>query len=175
MKIHSNNPEAFQGIYDKTFHIIVKVAYHITLDADVAEDICQEAFIRFYHRTVPFPSEDQARYWLIRVAKNLSFNYYKRKKRERSALERYSFEPKPHQHNGEELLMRSETEQLVHRAVEQLPNSLRSVIVLKEYGNLSYREIGKVLHITENNVKVRVHRARNMLGTLLKEEEARVL
>jgi len=47
--------------------------------------------------------------------------------------------------------------------------------VLKEYGNLSYREIGKVLHITENNVKVRVHRARNMLGTLLKEEEAHVL
>ncbi|MFW5712777.1 MAG: RNA polymerase sigma factor [Spirochaetota bacterium] len=175
MKIYSNDPEAFQAVYDKTFNAIVRVAYHITLDADVAEDICQEAFIRFYHRTIPFPSEDQARYWLIRVAKNLSFNYYKRKKRERSVLERYSFEPKPHERNGEELLMRSETEKLVHRAVERLPESLRSVIVLKEYGNLSYYEIGKVLHITENNVKVRVHRARNMLGTLLKEEEAHVL
>src|SRR6056297_1928219 len=175
MKISSSDPDSFQSVYENTFPVIVRVAYHITLDVEVAEDICQEAFIRFYHRPVPFPSEDQARYWLIRVAKNLSFNYYKRKKREKSALERYSYEPKAHERNGEEMLLRSETEKIVHRAVERLPHSLRSVIVLKEYGNLSYREIGKVLHITENNVKVRVHRARNMLGTLLKEEEAHVL
>lgn len=174
MKISSNEPDAFQGVYESTFPVIVRVAYHITLDLEVAEDICQEAFIRFYHRSLPFPSEEQARYWLIRVAKNLAFNYYKRKKREKVALEKFLFEPKQHTRSGEELLMRTETELMVHRALERLPEGLKSVIVLKEYGDLSYREIGKVLHITENNVKVRVHRARNMLGMLLKEEEAHV-
>jgi RNA polymerase sigma-70 factor (ECF subfamily) len=174
MKISSNDPDVFQKIYENTFPVLVRVAYHITLDLEVAEDICQEAYIRFYHRTVPFPSEEQARYWLIRVAKNLAFNYYKRKKREKVALEKYLFEPKQGPRSGEELLMRSETEQMVHRALDRLPANLKSVLILKEYGDLSYREIGKILHITENNVKVRVHRARNMLGMLLKEEEAHV-
>ena len=175
MKISSSDPDSFQSVYENTFPVIVRVAYHITLDVEVAEDICQEAFIRFYHRPVPFPSEDQARYWLIRVAKNLAFNYYKRKKREKAALEKFSHEPKQHTRSGEEMVMRNETEILVQKALDRLPSSLKSVIVLKEYGNLSYREIGRILHITENNVKVRVHRARNMLGMLLKEEEAHVL
>jgi len=175
MKIYSNDPEAFQSVYGQVFPIIVRVTYHITQDMEVAEDICQEAFIRFYNRSMPFPSEDQARYWLIRVSKNLAFNYYKRRKREKSALEKYAHELKHHLRNGEENVMRSETERMVQEALEKLPEKLRSVIVLKEYGNLSYREIGRILHITENNVKVRVHRARNILETLLRKEEAHVL
>lgn len=175
MKIFSNDPAAFKRVYEQSFPILVRVSYHITLDIEVAEDICQETFIRFHHRSLPFPSEDQARFWLIRVAKNLSYNYYKRRKRERSALEKYYFEPKPQPRSGEETVLKDETEKLVQRVLEQLPENLRSVLILKEYGNLSYREIGKVLHITENNVKVRVHRARNQLGSLLREEEAHVL
>jgi len=175
MKIFSNDPEAFQTVYGQTFPIIVRVAYHITLDIEVAEDICQEAFIRFYNRSLPFPSEDQAKYWLIRVTKNLSFNYYKRRKRERNALEKYTHESRQRPRSGEEVVIRGETEKLVQEALAKLPPKLRSVIILKEYGNLSYREIGSILHITETNVKVRVHRARNALETLLKEEEAHVL
>lgn len=175
MKIYSNDPEAFQSVYGHVFPIIVRVTYHITQDMEVAEDICQEAFIRFYNRSMPFPTEDQARYWLIRVSKNLAFNYYKRRKREKSALEKYAHELKHHLRNGEENVMRSETERMVQEALEKLPEKLRSVIILKEYGNLSYREIGRILHITENNVKVRVHRARNALESLLRKEEAHVL
>ncbi len=175
MKIFSNDPEAFKSVYGQTFPIIVRVAYHITQDIEVAEDICQEAFIRFYNRSLPFPSEEQARYWLIRVTKNLAFNFYKRRKREKSALEKYSHEAKNYLRTGEETVMRIETEKIVHKALDKLPPKLRSVIILKEYGNLSYREIAAVLHITENNVKVRVHRARTVLETLLKEEEAHVL
>ena len=175
MKIYSNDPEAFQSVYRHVFPIIVRITYHITKDMEVAEDICQEAFIRFYNRTLPFPTEDQARYWLIRVSKNLAFNYYKRRKREKSALEKYARELKHHQRNGEEIVMRGETERMVHEALDKLPEKLRSVIILKEYGNLSYREIGSVLHITENNVKVRVHRARNLLETFLRKEEVHVL
>jgi len=175
MKIFSNDPDSFKTVYGQSFPIIVRVAYHITLDIEVAEDICQEAFIRFYNRSISFPSEDQARYWLIRVTKNLAFNYYKRRKREKNALEKYSHENTQHSTNGEEDVMRSETEKIIHNALDKLPPKLRSVLVLKEYGNLSYREIGRILHITENNVKVRVHRARIILETLLKEEEIHVL
>ena len=174
MKVYSDDPETFDAVYAEAFPLLMKVSFHITLDAGIAEDICQEAFIRFYHRTLPFPSRDQARYWLIRVAKNLSFNYYNRSKRERKAMEDYVRQPQPHTATGEELLLFGETEKLVHRAVRALPEKLRSPLVLKEYGELPYRDIARILRISEGNVKVRIHRARSRLAEELSEEEIHV-
>ncbi|TFG83642.1 MAG: RNA polymerase subunit sigma-24, partial [Spirochaetales bacterium] len=50
----------------------------------------------------------------------------------------------------------------------------KTVLVLKEYGGLNYKEIGKVLGITEGNVKVRVFRAREALATLMREDSGDV-
>lgn len=177
MKIHSDDPEAFRLVYEKVFSTVLKVSYNITMDMDVSEDICQEAFIRFYHHTTPFPSEDQAKYWLIRVVKNLSLNYFKRRKRERKAVENFTSQASQSStdtETGEELLLRSETERLVQKAVSRLPKNLKSALVLKEYGGLTYKEIAKVLHITENNVKVRVYRARSRLEKFIEEDDVHV-
>ncbi|NLA92442.1 MAG: RNA polymerase sigma factor, partial [Spirochaetales bacterium] len=65
----------------------------------------------------------------------------------------------------------SETKNLVREAVEKLPEKLKSVLVLKEYADLNYKQIGKILRIPESNVKVRVHRARKMLESMLDREE----
>lgn len=177
MKIHSEDPEEFNLVYENVFPTVLKVSYGITMDMDISEDICQEAFIRFYHHTSPFPSEDQAKYWLIRVVKNLSFNYFKKKKREKKAVENFSVHASQstvESETGEDVLIKSETEKIVQKAVACLPDKLKSVIVLKEYGGLSYKEIGKMLHITENNVKIRVYRARTQLEKYIEEEDVYV-
>jgi RNA polymerase sigma-70 factor (ECF subfamily) len=174
MKIQCDDPDTFKTVYERVFPTVLRVSYGITMDVDIAEDICQEAFIKFYHHAAPFPSIDQATYWLLRVVKNLSFNYFKRKKRERKAVENFFHQPKHHQETGEDALLKSETERLVQQAIARLPDTLKSVIVLKEYANLSYKDIAKVLHITENNVKVRVHRARTQLEKLIEKENVHV-
>ena len=51
--------------------------------------------------------------------------------------------------------------------MSKLPPKLKEVIVLKEYGDMNYKEIGKVVGITEGNVKVRVFRARKLLEEML--------
>jgi len=58
----------------------------------------------------------------------------------------------------------------VVEALEQLPENLRIVLVLKEYGELNYKEIGRALGISEGNVKVRVFRARERLSILLNSQ-----
>jgi RNA polymerase sigma-70 factor (ECF subfamily) len=58
----------------------------------------------------------------------------------------------------------------VLEALGQLPENLRIVLILKEYGELNYKEIGRALGISEGNVKVRVFRARERLAGLLEEE-----
>ena len=55
--------------------------------------------------------------------------------------------------------------------MNSLPPKLKEVIVLAEYGELNYKEIGKVIGITEGNVKVRIFRARKLLEDMLKDGE----
>jgi len=166
--------ESFEKVYQTVYPILIRVTYHITGDLAIAEDLCQEAFIRYYQREVPFPSLDQAKYWLIRVVKNLAFNHEKRKGRERRAHDRVLKEPQREVESGETEVIRKETYEIVKSALYKLPYKLRTVLVLREYGGLNYKEIAAILKITEGNVKVRVFRAREQLSKLIDEEEVYV-
>lgn len=165
---------SFERVYNHAFSLLVRIAYRITGDMTVSEDLCQEAFIRYYRRVVPLPSEEQAKYWLIRVVRNLALNYEKRKQRERKAINRLGHEPKPVLRSGEAEVLRSESSMLVQAAIKRLPFNQRIALVLREYGNMSYKEIAKTLKISESNVKVRVYRARMQLKDYLDEGEVYV-
>jgi RNA polymerase sigma-70 factor (ECF subfamily) len=140
--------------------------YRIIYDRDVAEEVCHDAFARFFRISPEIPDATQAKYWLLRVAKNLALNVAKRRVRERNAYQRVFNEPQRVE-NPEAPLLREETMELVQEALASLPPKLKEVLVLKEYGELNYVEIGKVLGISVANVKVRVHRARERLAKLL--------
>ena len=117
-----------------------------------------------------FPNPDEAKYWLIRVVKNAALNYAKRKTRERKAYQRAFREDTRTVETGENALVKKETREEVREALEKLPEKLRLVMILREYGELNYKEIGRSLGISEGNVKVRVFRARERLASLLKAE-----
>ncbi len=163
MDIEGRVPYTFREVYDDVFPVLLKVVFHIVRDMGAAEDLCQEAFLRYYNRRIPIPSIAESRYWLIRVAKNLAFNYRKRKGRESSAVDRIKLESQYVQPDSQDDLVREEDKVIIRDAVDSLPVKYRSVLVLKEYGELNYKEIAKILHISENNVKIRVYRARVLL------------
>ncbi len=165
---------SFETVYRNTYSLLIKIAYHITNDMHASEDLCQEAYIRYFNRKEPIPSADQAKYWLIRVVKNLCFNYIKRKGREYKAYGKFGKELNIVEQSGEIELLKKETSEIVRNALFSLPFNLRIVLVLREYGGMSYKEIGSILRITEGNVKVRVFRAREQLAKILKEDEVHV-
>jgi RNA polymerase sigma-70 factor (ECF subfamily) len=76
--------------------------------------------------------------------------------------------------SGEKKLIREEIRSSVQEALDALPYSLRAPLVFREYGELSYKEIGSLLGISENNVKVRVFRARERIGKALEEGDEHV-
>jgi len=159
--------DVFRRLYTGVFPVLFRVACRITANEEAAEDVCQEAFFRYHEKGMIFSNPDEAKYWLIRVVKNSALNYAKRKERERRAYQRAFREDYRSEENGEENLLRKETRREVTEALEQLPENLRIVLVLKEYGDLNYKEIARVLGISEGNVKVRVFRARERLSALL--------
>jgi RNA polymerase sigma factor (sigma-70 family) len=162
-----NSTVEFQRLYDSAFNILLRVAYRITNSWEAAEDLCQESFFRLYEKNMVFPSQDEAKYWLIRVVKNASLNYAKRKERERKAYQKAFREDHRQEETGEGLLVKKEASEEVKSALEKLPDNLRMVLVLKEYADMNYKEIGKTLGISEGNVKVRVFRARERLAEIM--------
>jgi len=143
----------------------------ITRNEEAAEDLCHDALIKMGEKDMQFPSVNDAKYWLIRVVKNASLNYAKRKTRERRAYERALKEDRRSVDSGETTLLKQDAVARVQDALDKLPENLRTVLQLKEYGELNYKEIGRVLGITEGNVKVRVFRAREQLSRIIGEDD----
>lgn len=176
MEIKSSDKDSFRLVYDSCYKTLVRICYHVVYDLDTAKELVQEAFERFYLKNMSFPSEDEARYWLIRVAKNLALNHLRRFHREQAMVEKVklSVATGGASSDAQKALDDSETVRQVRKAVMALPDNLRMVVILKEYGDLDYKAIGKILGITEGNVKVRVHRARKKLEEALGGDEAYV-
>lgn len=172
MTDEARKKDIFQQVYEDNIDLLIRVVRRITLSEAAAEDICQEAMLRYYDRIGSVPEGIEARYWLIRVVKNLAYNYSKRKERERRAYQKYLDNPDRREYtDGDKELLKDETKALVQKALQRLPEKLRMVLILKEYSDMNYKEIGKSLNISESNVKVRVFRARKLLSGYLKEDE----
>lgn len=137
------------------------VAFNICKNAQDAEDVVQDTFIRYYTLKKEFDSRQHIRAWLIRVtinrAKNVNRTFWRRNKLSlEDYMETLSFETK-------------ESENLFE-TVMKLPEKYRIVIHLFYYEDYSVNEIADILKISESNVKVRLSRGRRLLRDALKEE-----
>lgn len=178
----------FDRIFAQNAELLLRIAVRITNDWESAEDVVQEAFSKLIEKRMQFPSDADARFWLIRVVKNGAINWSKRKVREFKAYEHWwnaettqarttaiaapggegqNQDAGTDQSAEHEIIMRESADE-VRAALMKLPEKLRVVLILKEYEGMNYKEIAKVLGITEGNVKVRAFRAREALLVQLK-------
>lgn len=163
------NPE-FRALYDETFTMLFRIARRIANSDEAAEDLVHDSYIKAVERWEIFPTRNDAKYWLIRVVKNNALNWIKRKGREQHVHQRFFKESNDSSESPEEETIKSEAIKDVRHYLDRLPEKFRVVLVLKEYGLLNYKEIGRTLGITEGNVKVRVFRAREALASLMRED-----
>jgi RNA polymerase sigma-70 factor (ECF subfamily) len=160
--------ERFNELYKQFYPVLYRIVYRLTGNAMVAEDISQESFIKYYAALDKLPGGEQDRYWLIRVAKNLAFNYGRKVGREGRALVKIGASEPSSQKSYEEDYIALESKSEVQRALNKLPAKLREVLVLREYANFDYKQIASALKLSESNVKVRIFRGREQLAKLLK-------
>ena len=137
--------------------------FHICLgycrETQDAEDLTQEVFVRAYTGLSSLKHTDLKKEWLCRIARNVCLNFLKRVRRNpvtsslQSTAALVAGNPESEAEEHQVLL-------LLKEAISQLPRKLHEVFVLKEYGELSYREISQSLGIKEGTVMSRLHRAR---------------
>jgi RNA polymerase sigma-70 factor (ECF subfamily) len=143
-----------------------------------AEDVVQEAFIQAFKNIGRFQEGSRLSTWLHRITVNAALMRLRKASRRREISiedllpsyldDGHRMDPGPAwSETGEDVAMREETRQLVRRSIEQLPETYRNVLLLRDIEQLDTAEAAKALGISVNATKTRLHRARQALRTLL--------
>ena len=157
---------AFGELVRRHYQGVVRVVYSMCGDTGLAEDAAQEAFIRAWINLPAFEPSAPLKNWIYRIAINAALDVL-RKKPEESLEERQESMLSDQAQGPEAALVEKERIAQVRRAMQALPEASRSVLVLREYGELSYQEIARVLDIPVGTVMSRLNYARNRLRELL--------
>ena len=102
-------PEDIRRLYDAVAPLLLRIAARIAGSSEAAEDIVHDSFARLVEKQIPFPTMDDAKFWLIRVVKNGALNYAKRKGREARAYERWWRGEKDSSGGADEVVLREES------------------------------------------------------------------
>jgi RNA polymerase sigma-70 factor (ECF subfamily) len=157
---------AFGELVRRHYQGVVRVVFQMCGDPALAEDATQEAFIRAWVNLPSFQPSGSLKSWIYRIAINAAVDVL-RKRPESSLDESQAMMVTDQAAGPETALIEKERVTIVRRALKGLPEASRSVLVLREYGELSYQEIAKVLDIPVGTVMSRLNYARNSLrGTL---------
>lgn len=127
-----------------------------------ADDVGQETFIRFHRALNDFRGDSSLKTYLVHIAMNLSLNALKRRRRSllRFVRDDESVSEVPeHRPGPADRLEARETRERVRRAVMQLPEHHRSVVVLRMFNGYSTREVADILGVAEGTVMSRLSRA----------------
>src|SRR5258706_15709403 len=152
----------------KLFNYLVRC---LQSEADAA-DAAQEIFVRVYQHRQKFDKRGRFSTWLYAIATNLVKDRYRHRSRhpqvsldaENEATGKNFRENLPeHNPTPSESLLASERAEAVRKAVGQLPEELRTPLILSEYEELSHAEIGAILNCSAKAVETRIYRARKQL------------
>ena len=148
-------------LIDKYRDRLFAAAFSVCKNAEDADDVVQETFIKYHTQTRQFESEEHIRAWLIRVAVNAAMNI------NRSFWRRASV---PLEDYMETLEFETPEAETLFDEVMRLPEKYRVVIHLFYYEDYPVKEIADILKLSEGNVRVRLNRARTLLKNRLGED-----
>lgn len=156
------NNRAFDELVARYELIMYRTALSIVQDPDIAKDVTQNGFIKSWERLDTYNSDYKFYSWLYRIITNEALNKVRGEKRKESLS--------PDQSDGETpfvKIIRKEENRQLYKAIDSLDRKFSSVIYLRHFEELSYREIAEVLDIDEKKVKSRLYGARMKLRQIL--------
>lgn len=171
-RVQKGEKGAFDLLVLKYEHKIVNLVMRYVRDPETALDISQEAFIKAY-RALPRFRGDSAFYtWLYRIAVNTAKNHLAAQRRRPTDIEldlqdpdQYGLHAKLKETDTPEAVSLSdELQEILERAIQALPDDLRTAIVLRELDGMSYEEIAQTMDCPVGTVRSRIFRARDAIG-----------
>ena len=169
--------DAYKKLMDKYqkplyFHVLKMVRNH-----EQVEDLVQEAFMKAFNNLNSYNSTYAFSTWLYRITTNHTIDYLRKKKLNTTSIN----EPVKTRDGEMEIqisdkaetdrnIIRKERKQIIHNAIDNLPDKYRKVIEMRHLQELSYQEIAEQLDLPLGTVKAHIFRAREMLYKELKDK-----
>ena len=177
-RLRSGDPRAYEELVRRHMPRLLRVARRFLDSEEDARDAVQDAFISAFRSMGDFESTAMLSTWLHRIVINACLMKLRtRRRKPEEDIEQFlpRFLEDGHQvessvawnESAESMLERAETCALVRAAIARLPETYRVVLMLRDIEELSTDEVAEILNTTPNAVKIRLHRGRQALRTLL--------
>ena len=180
-RLRAGEESAFEQLVRSTSGRLLAAARRLLRNEEDARDAVQNAFVRAFQSLSRFRQESSISTWLHRIVINEALMRLRsRAKSDEPSIDDLlpTFIADGHQtrdtvdwsETADQALERAETAELVRRKIDELPEIYRTVLLMHDIEEMSHAEIAENLGVSTNVVKVRLHRARQALRTLLERE-----
>ena len=178
--LRSRDDQAFETLVRIYGGRLLAVARHLMRDEADAQDVVQSAYLNAFRGLDQFSGASQLSTWLHSIVVNTALMKIRsRRRRPEESIEALlpAFQADGHHVEqfsdwatpADALLERKETREAVRAGIDQLPESYRTVLILRDIEELSTQEAADALGLTTTTVKVRLHRARQALSAVLRK------
>ncbi len=178
LRVQAGDDSAFNHLVAKFRRPMVSFMFRMARNQAVAEELAQEVFLRVYRSRSSYAAEAKFTTWLYRIATNLALNHLRDTRQERVEAAVSLDEPDPESgrlpdvadggRTAEQEMLRSERARAIRRQVDELPDRQRLAVLMHKYQEMDYREIAKVLRLSESATKSLLFRAYETLREKLK-------
>lgn len=166
---------AWEQVVRQHWRKVFNVAYKFVGKHDEAEDLTQEIFLKIFRSLHTFDRRANFQTWLISVSRNLCIDHYRSVRKERETIDRDvdagDLAPVSRELGPYASLEHDDRRALLRRALDELPPTLRSAVLLRDIRELSYQEIAEQLGLPEGTVKSRINRGRLELARQIRRLE----
>lgn len=175
-RVQAGDQTAFNLLVLKYQHRVLKLVGRFVNDQAEAEDVAQEAFLKAYRALASFRGDSAFYTWLYRIAINTAKNALVSQRRRPVDFDLDLQDPDQYDRHAklkeadtpEGVLLTDEIRTVVEEAMAELPEDLRTAIVLRELEGLSYEEIAEAMDCPVGTVRSRIFRAREAIDKKLK-------
>ena len=175
LRVQRGDKSAFDFLVIKYQHRIIQLVNRYIKDPSEAQDIAQEAFIKAYRALADFRGEAAFYTWLYRIAINTAKNYLLSRSRRSSNYqvdiqEAEALENAPQlqgMETPEREILNQEIIDVINAVIEELPEEMRTAIILREFEGMSYEEIAEAMDCPVGTVRSRLFRAREAIDNKL--------
>ncbi|MCC9017897.1 MULTISPECIES: RNA polymerase sigma factor [Flavobacterium] len=171
-KILQGETNAFAVLVDRYKNMIFTLALQMVKNREEAEEVSQDTFIKIYNSLSKFKGDSKFSTWVYKVAYNTCLDRLKKNKKEdlNISIDEFSAHLIKTMDNALSALEDKERKQTIQNCLNLLPAEENFLLTLFYFEDQSLEEIGKVMGITANNVKVKLYRSRQKLAVILKKQ-----
>src|SRR5215208_4906295 len=163
---------AWEQIVRQNWRKVFNVAYKFVGKHDEAEDLTQDIFLKIFKALSTFDRRANFQTWIISISRNLCIDHYRSVRKERQTIAREvdtsDLQPASKERTPYAVAEHQDLRAQLKQALETLPVTLRTAVVLRDLQELSYQEIADQLGLPEGTLKSRINRGRLELARQLK-------